>query len=399
VRLRAQRATRIIRSATAALVLVGVATAVPPAPASAQAEPETISLQASATKILIGESVTLSGALSPAAADRVVEIVDDTDSVVATATTDASGAFSTSIEPRGSRTYRARSDGSESDPVTVRVRAVVTASMTPVRLFDVVTVRGVVRPARPGRRVEVALSAGGRVVGTRRVAMGSAGGYSATFRVMSPGTYRARASFAGDDLLRGSDATEADATALPRLREGSSGVFVELLERRLLELHYRLVATKDGRYDARTADAVVAFHKLQRMDRSFSVDAATWRALADPVPARARRDWRGFHFEVDQTRQVLLAVEDGHVTNVLHVSSGKPSTPTRDGVWRVTRKIAGYSPNHLYYPSYFDGYRALHGWTEVPTYAASHGCVRIPYWNATWVFGLADLGTRVVVYH
>ena len=35
----------------------------------------------------------------------------------------------------------------------------------------------------------------------------------------------------------------------------------------------------------------------------------------------------------------------------------------------------------------------------MPTHAASHGCVRIPYWNAQWVYGLADYGTPVVIYH
>ena len=164
-----------------------------------------------------------------------------------------------------------------------------------------------------------------------------------------------------------------------------------------MELHYRLAGT-DRRYDFRTADAVVAFHKVNRMARTYVVDAATWRRLADPVTPRARFDWRGFHFEVDQTRQVLYTVEDGEVTNVLHVSTGAGGA-THDGRFRVYRKLAGYSPNRLYYPSYFDGLRALHGWTEVPTYAASHGCVRIPYWNAQWVFGLASYGTRVAIYH
>jgi lipoprotein-anchoring transpeptidase ErfK/SrfK len=65
----------------------------------------------------------------------------------------------------------------------------------------------------------------------------------------------------------------------------------------------------------------------------------------------------------------------------------------------VFRKLAGHSENRLYYPSYFDGLRALHGWTEVPTYAASHGCVRIPYWNAIWTYRQAEYGTPVVVYH
>jgi N-acetylmuramoyl-L-alanine amidase len=137
---------------------------------------------------------------------------------------------------------------------------------------------------------------------------------------------------------------------------------------------------------------------VQRMPRTFSVDARTWRALADPRLPHPRREWRGFHIEVDQTRQVLYTVEDGEVTNVLHVSTGAGGA-THDGAFRVFRKIAGYSGGRLYYPSYFDGLRALHGWPEVPTYPASHGCVRIPYWNAQWVYGLANFGTRVVIYH
>jgi lipoprotein-anchoring transpeptidase ErfK/SrfK len=134
------------------------------------------------------------------------------------------------------------------------------------------------------------------------------------------------------------------------------------------------------------------------MERSDVVNEATWRRLASPIRPQARRTWQGFHFEVDQTKQVLYTVEDGDITNVLHVSTGAGGL-TRDGAFRVRAKLAGFSPNHLYYPSYFDGYRALHGWTEVPTYAASHGCVRIPYWNAQWVYGLADYGTPVVIYH
>jgi len=108
---------------------------------------------------------------------------------------------------------------------------------------------------------------------------------------------------------------------------------------------------------------------------------------------------KGFHIEVDQSRQVLATVRGGNVTAIIHVPTGKPSTPTIDGTFRVDRKIAGYSPNRLYYPSYFDGNRAIHGWPDVPTYAASHGCVRIPYWTAKWMFRLAKLGTKVIVHH
>ncbi|MGZ8600632.1 MAG: L,D-transpeptidase family protein [Actinomycetota bacterium] len=386
-----------MRKLPALLAILCVAVLVPAA-ASAQTEPETVTLEASAGKITIGHDVRLSGEIAPATDGQTVEIRDERDDVVASATTGAAGAFSVTITPEGTRTYRAFWTAAVSEPVTVRVRALVTVRMSGVRLFDDVVVRGTVQPARPGRRVEVALVVGGRVVQTQRVAMGSAGGFTATFRAMHVGTYRARASFSRPDLLRGSAVSGSSTPPLPALRSGSNGPFVQLLERRLVELHYRLAGAKDGKFDFRTADAVVAFHKVQRMARVFSVSAPTWRALADPLVARARHDWRGLHFEVDQTRQVLMTVEDGEVTNILHVSTGAGGA-TRDGSFRVFRKIAGYSGHRLYYPSYFDGLRALHGWPEVPTYAASHGCVRIPYWNAIWVHGLADYGTRVVIYH
>ncbi len=182
------------------------------------------------------------------------------------------------------------------------------------------------------------------------------------------------------------------------MMEGASGIFVQLLERRLVQLHYRLTGV-DQRFDFRTADAVLAFRKVQGMQRVFSVNAAVWRGLADPRVPQPRVDARAFHFEVDQTRQVLYTVEGGEVTSISHISTGKPSTPTHDGSFRVYRKVAALTAGGLYWPSYFDGLRALHGYVEVPTYAASHGCVRIPYWNAKWVYGHATVGTRVIVYH
>lgn len=360
--------------------------------------PPTLTLSASEGTIAYGDTVTLSGTSSNAVAGASIEIVDAAGAVVADATTDAAGAFRATIGPEGTESYQARVADATSLPVTVRVRAVASVRLSPVRLFDTVTVRGVVAPGRAGGSVEVALVRNGRVVETHTPAMRAGGSFATRFRIDAVGRYRARASFEDEDLLRGTAISAGDRTRLPRLAAGDHGVFVELLERRLVELHYRLAGAKDARYDVRTADAVVAFHKVQGMERIFAVRESTWRRLAEPRTPNPRRTWRGFHIEVDQTRQVLYTVEDGEITNILHISTGAGGA-TRDGVFRVHRKLAGFSPNNLYYPSYFDGLRALHGWTEVPTYAASHGCVRIPYWNAQWVFALADYGTRVVIYH
>jgi lipoprotein-anchoring transpeptidase ErfK/SrfK len=43
--------------------------------------------------------------------------------------------------------------------------------------------------------------------------------------------------------------------------------------------------------------------------------------------------------------------------------------------------------------------RAIHGCPEVPATAASHGCARVPYWTGRWIYGLATMGSRVIVYH
>jgi len=55
----------------------------------------------------------------------------------------------------------------------------------------------------------------------------------------------------------------------------------------------------------------------------------------------------------------------------------------------------------LYRPRYFtNAGHAIHGYTSVPPYPASHGCVRVT--NAAmdyiWANNLAPIGSSVVVY-
>jgi lipoprotein-anchoring transpeptidase ErfK/SrfK len=49
---------------------------------------------------------------------------------------------------------------------------------------------------------------------------------------------------------------------------------------------------------------------------------------------------------------------------------------------------------------YFNGGIAVHGYTSVPTYPASHGCVRVSIaaMNLLWLGGRMGIGTRVNVY-
>ncbi len=384
---------RFVRPAIATLVTV---TALGVAP-TARAGGSSVTLSASAPTVRYGDAVTLSGAIDPPAGGEPVDIVSGTGDVLATPVTHGEGFFSAHLSPDSNVAVHAEWNGASSVPVDLRVRFAVIGHLRNVRLFDAARLLGWVAPATAGAQVTIELFRSGHVVGTKQAPMDASGAFSASFRISRPGVYRARAAFDDADHVPGSDLTEPRDTPLPFLHEGSHGRSVLLLERRLVALRYR-VSRVNRSYDFRTADAVMAFTKVQRLPRSQSVGPAVWRRLAGPRRPRARQRGAGLHLEVNQSLQVLLTVDDGKVTNIIHVSTGANGA-THDGSYHVYRKLAGTSGGGLYYPSYFDGLRAIHGWTEVPSYPASHGCVRVPYWQARWIFGLARFGTRVLVYH
>jgi N-acetylmuramoyl-L-alanine amidase len=367
-----------------------------PSAVSAQGA-EGVTLSGSRKKVRFGASIKLSGAVDPAAAAETVIISDDEGTVVAEAATDDSGAYEVKVTPRENMTLTATWGTYTSNAVTVNVRAIVKAKLREVALFGRARVRGKVRPGLTGESVHIKLLRYGRVVADKRVRVKNGHWFSGRLRVRGPGVYRAKAVVESPDHLRDVDRSGRKTTALPSLGPGSRGVFVKALERRLIQLGYFLPGS-DRYFDHRTADALIAFHKVQRRARVGTVTAATWRKLARPIKARPRHRGPKFHIEIDQTRQVIFTVKKGRVRHILHTSTGA-SGFTRDGSWRVFRKIAGYSGGGLYFPSYFDGLRAIHGWPDVPVYPASHGCARVPMWAATWIHGQAAMGTRVYVYH
>lgn len=378
-------------------LLVVAAVVLPAAPAARAQDTPGVTLRAGRKIMDLGQSVVLRGRIDPAAEGESVSIVDDTGHEWATVTTDAEGRFDAKVAPRRTRQFHAQWVAIPSQPVTVKVRPRVKVSLHAVRLFGNARIKGTVAPVQESGRVAVTLRRDGEAVWTRRVELRKGRFFSTGFDVGKVGRFTAVGSFTDASGVRGGDWSETKATPLPYLSIGSSGVYVRLLEQRLCELKYKMLGC-NRRFGYDTADALRAFNKIEGRARLGTVDAATWAALARANVAKARYRGRGFHIEVDQTKQVLLMVKDGKVTAVLHVSTGAGNA-TRDGTFHVYRKLAGYSPNRLYYPSYFDGLRALHGWPEVPTYNASHGCARLPMWSATWVYGKADIGTTIHVYH
>jgi L,D-transpeptidase-like protein/putative peptidoglycan binding protein len=360
----------------AALVLVAFFAFAPTAPASGF----TLELRAPAVATY-GDQVTLRGRVIPALVDAPVTILRD-GSPFATASTGLDGAFSLRTRADGPATYAAQAGELAAAPVAVAIRPRLTARLVgsgvvgrPLRLEARVQPAGPVR-IRMGARTRTVAGSGRIAIPTGHV-----------------GTFRIRVTAVPPEGWLPAGRVLRAAVVQPNLAFGSRGPSVRALEQRLRELHYALPSV-DGYYGLETAQAVLAFQKVSGLTRSGRVDVRIWQRLSRAHPPRAR--YGGTHVEVSKGRQVLFVVRDGQVSLVVHVSTGATgNTPL--GTFRVYRKVVGWDWV-LWYPMYFVGGFAIHGYPSVPAYPASHGCVRVPMWVAPRLFATNPWGRTVYVY-
>jgi lipoprotein-anchoring transpeptidase ErfK/SrfK len=174
------------------------------------------------------------------------------------------------------------------------------------------------------------------------------------------------------------------------------------LERRLAALGFLDKAQADGRQNAATFNAAMAFQKWAGIGRDGIIGPITRKALtAARRPTPRTQGPKGKRVEVLLDRQLLLLILDNKVIRVLHISSGKRGYATPTGRFAVTRKYTkDWSvPYAVWLPwaSYFVGGVAFHESPSVPPTAASHGCVRVPHGDAEWLYRRITVGTRVTV--
>jgi peptidoglycan hydrolase-like protein with peptidoglycan-binding domain len=182
-----------------------------------------------------------------------------------------------------------------------------------------------------------------------------------------------------------------------RARPGARGPAVRLLQQRLAAKGY--VVGRRGLFDDRTARAVLAFRKVTGMARTTSADTGLFKALlAGKGTFTVRHPEHGKHVEADLSRQVIALIQGSRVERIYPASSGKPSTPTIQGSFRVYSKSPGFNAKGMFYSDYFIRGFAIHGYAEVPVFAASHGCLRIPIPDAISVFRWIRIGDVVDVY-
>jgi lipoprotein-anchoring transpeptidase ErfK/SrfK len=95
---------------------------------------------------------------------------------------------------------------------------------------------------------------------------------------------------------------------------------------------------------------------------------------------------------------VLVLADKGKPLATYPTSSGAPATPTVLGHYRFYLKAPGTNAKGMYMSNYFIRGYAIHGYPSVPTYNASHGCLRVPNADAVAIFNWIRIGDPIWVY-
>lgn len=184
--------------------------------------------------------------------------------------------------------------------------------------------------------------------------------------------------------------------------KGEKSLNTREVQRRLAQLNYLPPGAVDGRDGYRTQQAVIAFQSWEGLDRDGVVGPMTTAALNRAKPPKPSGQGPSKRIEVYRAKGVTLLIAKGKVRRAIHTSSGAPGTETPAGTYSIFRKeLRSWSvPFQVWLPyaSYFNNGIAFHEYPDVPTYPASHGCVRVPAPEAPGLYKFAKLGTTVIVF-
>jgi hypothetical protein len=265
--------------------------------------------------------------------------------------------------------------------------------------------KGRIRPFVPGQRVELRIARHGKVLRKRQVAVEPvAHSDLGRFRLRSgkivrPGPYRVTALHdATPQQARARIASKPISVHYPDLDRGRSSTKLKIFTGLLAHRGY--YTPRSRHYGSGVARAVLAFRKVNGMARTYDATPGIFHALAKGKGGfKLRHPGAGYHVEVDISRQVMAIANHRRAQYIFPASTGAPATPTITGHYRVYSKSPGYNSEGMYYSSYWHGGYAIHGYNPVPTYNASHGCVRIPIPDAIFVYNRLPIGTPVDTYH
>lgn len=265
------------------------------------------------------------------------------------------------------------------------------------------TAAGTLRPFANGQRVTLYLRRGKKTIRrktmyVRRQRGKNLGKFRLRDKLLRPGRYTVQAVHEASGRLGASkDRTQAFRIRYPDLDPGNRNSKVKLFNRLLARRGY--VNDRGRAYDAATQRAVLAFRKVNGMSRTTNASAKNFKKLAKGKGGyKLRYPASGRHVEADLSRQVMVLAKGPKVKEIYHVSTGAPATPTIPGTWRFYRKEPGFNNKGMYYSVYYNRGYAIHGYKSVPTYPASHGCLRNPIPNSKHIYNWVEVGMPIHIY-
>jgi L,D-transpeptidase-like protein len=266
-----------------------------------------------------------------------------------------------------------------------------------------IPISGALAPFRAHERVEVQIFHDGRLDQTRKLRVHRGEGNFGVFKMHY---------FLGEDVHYGvrvvhpaSRRLGKDASALRKFElrfpdpgYGECGPDIEAFKKSLQELGF---VPGDGPcWGDRTSRAVLAYRKTNDMTRNYEAGVKLFRDAFNGIGGyHVKHTAYGKHVEIDISRQILVLIDAaGEPALIYPVSTGKSSTPTVKGHFTAYGyRNPGYNSHGMFWSVYFYGGYAIHGYADVPTYPASHGCVRTPIPDAHRIYKWIDDGDDVFV--
>ena len=247
-------------------------------------------------------------------------------------------------------------------------------------ILDTVPVTGTVKPYVEGQHVEVTFYRDGEKVVAHQIQIQPGPEETGTFEssvvVKEGGKYAVAAKHAATPALGGDSTVRKSWTvSFPKLNRGECGPVVGAFKANLAKMGY--VSGGGKCFTARLGREVLAYRKVNNMDRTKKAGPGLLQSVFEGKGGyHVKYPDAGEHAEVSLAQQVLVLVKNGKPFAIYPVSTGKPSTPTITGQYSFYRQEPGYNSEGMYYSFYWHNGYAVHGYAEVPNYAASHGCVR-----------------------
>jgi len=290
---------------------------------------------------------------------------------------------------------------SQAPKATVTVQAVGLKGDS-AEIWSKVPITGTVTPYVPGQKVEVTFYFNGHKLVSRNVPVlqgdEGSGNFTDSVILRKNGKYavsahhKANAELGGDTTVR-----KSWRVSFPALHPGDCSKVVKGFKDELAKMGY--VSGGGSCFNGRLGREVLAYRKVNDMNRNQQAGAALVKSVYSGRGAyRVKYPGAGEHAEVPLAKQVLVLIKNGKPFAIYPVSTGKPSTPTVTGHYTFYRQEPGYNSEGMYYSFYWHNGYAVHGYHEVPNYAASHGCVRTFIADQPRIYDQLHFGESIFVF-